>query len=90
RQEAVRFSFLLSIPVILGATILQAREWESVGGALSSALWWGMGASAVSGYVAIHLFTRFMAHRRMTVFGVYTMILGLAILADQLITHRFF
>jgi len=89
RPEAVRFSFLLSIPVILGATILQAREWDLTGGSISSALWWGMGASAVSGYVAIRLFTRFMANRRMNVFGVYTMTLGLAILADQLITHRF-
>jgi len=90
RTEAVRFSFLLSIPVILGATLLQSKEWLSTGAGMPSSLWWGLGASMLSGYLAIRLFTRFIAHHRLHVFGIYTMALGCLILVDQLVTHHWF
>lgn len=90
RTEAVRFSFLLSIPVILGGALVQGKEWLATGGGFPPALWWGMAASAASGYIAIRVFTRFIARRRLNLFGYYTLTLGLLIIFDQVVTHRFF
>ncbi|MCY0876626.1 MAG: undecaprenyl-diphosphate phosphatase [Firmicutes bacterium] len=90
RKEAVRFSFLLSIPVILGGALVQGKEWLETGGGFPPTLWIGLVASAVSGYVAIHFFTRFIARRRLNIFGYYTLILGTIIIIDQFVTHRFF
>lgn len=88
REQAVDFSFLLSIPAIAGATLLELRKLPP--GGLSPALWTGMLASAVTGYGAILLVTRFVRRGKLNVFGYYTLAVGLAVIVDQFVTHRAF
>ena len=88
REQAVDFSFLLSIPVIAGATLLEVRRLPL--GGISPALWAGMLASAVTGYVAIRFVTRFVRRGKLNVFGYYTVAVGLAVIVDQFVTHRAF
>ena len=58
RRFAVRFAFLLSIPAVLGANILQIKDVAEAGGvdlALIPAYLLGVAVAAVSGYLSIRL-----------------------------------
>lgn len=88
REEAVDFSFLLSVPVIAGATLLELRKLHL--GGVSPALWAATLASAVTGYAAIRFVTRFVRRGKLDVFGYYTVAVGLAVIVDQFVTHRVF
>ena len=74
REEAARFSFLLSVPVILGATLLSLSEMLRAGswgnnGPLALSTGWI--AAFGSGYIAIRLFLRLLRDERFTFFGYY-------------------
>lgn len=81
RQAAARFSFLLSIPVIVLAGGLQAIEVYEVGSPVS---WSGMAiGAAVSGVVAywtIHFFLRLLDRIGMLPFVIYRLFLGVVLL----------
>lgn len=80
RQGAARFSFLLSIPVILGAFVFSlpdlgggAMESTGYGG---SALVAGMVAAGLSGYGAIRFLLRLVTTKDLLGFARYVAILG--------------
>ncbi len=78
REAAARFSFLLSIPVIFLAGGLKMIEWieapEQAAGA--SALIIGFIGSAISAYVCIHYFLKFLNRIGMGPFVIYRVLLG--------------
>ncbi len=90
RQEAVRYSFLLSIPVILGATAMELKNIGPLSWTGSLPLVCGMIASALTGYAAIRYLLRFIKHRSLRPFGYYVIALGLLVIGDQWFMHRFF
>ena len=73
REEAARFSFLMSVPIIAGAGSLQLAEVVSEGIDAWEALMFGGGfvSSAVVGYLAIKFFLRFVAHHSLRAFAYY-------------------
>ena len=73
REEAARFSFLMSVPIIAGAGSLQLAEVASEGMDARSAVMFGAGfiSSAVVGYLAIKFFLRFVAHHSLRAFAYY-------------------
>ncbi len=71
RAEAARFSFLLGIPAIAGAGLLEFVELAGDGGGVSNATWVGMAVAAVSGYAAIALLLRLIGRAGLTPFGIY-------------------
>jgi undecaprenyl-diphosphatase len=81
RQAAARFSFLLSIPVILGAGLIKGIDLYAVGDSAP----WGMVAlgtliAGVSAFSCIHLFLKWLDRIGMQPFVVYRMILGVFLL----------
>lgn len=83
RQAAARFSFLMAIPAIAGATVLELRgllAGQAVSAAGADALIVGAAASAVTSYAAIRLFLRFVRRGRLAPFAYYTWALGLVML----------
>ncbi len=88
REEAVDFSFLLSVPAIAGATLWEARKLSLA--AVSPALLAGMLASAATGYLAIRFLTRWIRRGKLNVFGYYTIAVGLFVMLDQIVAHRVF
>ena len=79
RKEAARFSFLLSIPAILGASILEMKDLTlstamSVGLILPYAV--GFAAAAVSGYLAIKLLLGMLTKGKLYYFSIYCWLLG--------------
>ena len=82
REDAARFSFLLSIPVILGAGLLKTKDLIEQQVAVD----WGMMAlgavvSAITAYLTIVFFIRLLERIGMLPFVVYRLILGVALLA---------
>jgi undecaprenyl-diphosphatase len=72
REDAVRFSFLLSLPAILGAALLELRHpppgADGVPLALTAA---GFAVAAVTGYLAILFVLRWTREGRLWQFGLY-------------------
>jgi undecaprenyl-diphosphatase len=72
REAAVRYSFLLSVPAILGALIVQLPDLASQGASGDlPAILIGVAASAVSGVIAIRWFIRLLVRRGLRPFAVY-------------------
>ncbi|PKM84984.1 MAG: undecaprenyl-diphosphatase [Firmicutes bacterium HGW-Firmicutes-11] len=82
RETAVRFAFLISIPSILGAVVLEAPDALAEG--LAPSFWGpvllGMAVAAVTGYAAIKLMIRVVSNRKLTWFSYYTWGLGILVL----------
>jgi len=71
-DSAARFSFLLSIPAILGAVVLEGKE--ILGHGLSgsgSAFFVGFVTAAVSGWLAIRILMAALKRKGLTVFALY-------------------
>lgn len=85
REEAVRFSFLMSIPAILGACVVELPDLFSEGFDISLAIPVLVGAvtAAVVGFFAIKLLQYLTKNKSFTFFAVYCIIVGAAaIIAD--------
>ena len=90
RSFAVRFSFLMSIPAVLGANILEFGEAVSspagpsvgVGACIAGVL-----TSAVVGFFAIKLINMLVKKGRFGVFAYYCWISGAGVLAYSLLSH---
>ncbi|GMA48709.1 undecaprenyl-diphosphatase 4 [Alicyclobacillus contaminans] len=94
REAAARFSFLLSIPAILGATVVEMDdlfEDPSLWAATPwSAVALGTLAAAVAGYAAVKGTMWLLRTSRMRMFAVYVWAVALFVLADQTLVHRWF
>jgi undecaprenyl-diphosphatase len=105
RNLAVRFSFLLFIPAIVGALVLQLRElyesyhFQSVNPEAATGFITGIGpvaliagtlTAAVVGFGAVLLMFKIIRERSLTGFGIYTALLGILILLDQHAFHVVF
>jgi len=92
KDDAAEYSFLLSIPAILGSLVLQLPDVMEYGiGSLErSHIIIGTLAAALSGYFAIRLMLKLIREKSLLGFGIYTAVLGVLVLADQLIFNVFF
>lgn len=93
RKAAADFSFLLSIPSILGGAVLEIPDAIEQG--LPADLHWtcvlaGMLVAGVTGYFAILLALSAIKKKKLWGFAIYTAILGVFILLDQFVLHLFF
>ncbi len=79
REEAARFSFLLSIPAILGAALFQFQKIDS-GTQPWSILLAGAAVSAVFGYLALTLLVSVIQRGRFYSFSFYCLFAGLTAL----------
>ncbi|MDR1178523.1 MAG: undecaprenyl-diphosphate phosphatase [Spirochaetaceae bacterium] len=93
RGFAARFSFLLAIPAILGALVLQIHDLAAgEGGASLETLpvIAGTLTAALVGIVSVSLMLKLVREHSLRGFGVYTAVLGILVLVDQHLSHLFF
>lgn len=74
REEAFRFSFLLSIPAVIGAIIMEIDGAILTESGLQMLI--GAGVAAVSGYLAIGILKRVLLGRHFHLFSYYCAALG--------------
>ena len=77
RELAARFSFLLSIPAILGAALVQAKDITSFD-VSTIVLIAGFVSAAIFGYLAIKLLLKIIKERSLMIFAYYCWIVGMA------------
>ena len=86
REAATTFSFLLAIPVILGATILEAGDlFQSNGEIPFTLLLLGAGVAFFVGLFALWLLVRIVERGQLGWFAVWLFPLGVAVIAWQCI-----
>jgi undecaprenyl-diphosphatase len=99
RDFAARFSFLLSIPAILGALVFQVKdqiENTAIYGNAASADSISIGAvpiiagtvtAGIVGFFSVRLMLKIVREKSLWGFAVYTGVLGILILIDQYALH---
>ncbi len=90
RKSAANFSFLLSIPAILGGLVLElyklVKEPDAIAMTVPVALAWilAMLIAAISGYFAVRYMIRLITKKGLLGFAIYTGVLGIVVLILQL------
>jgi undecaprenyl-diphosphatase len=84
REKAFTFSFLLSIPAIIGDLAVEAykqRGQLTTQGTGSPELLIGIVLAMIVGYIAIKLVSKIVKTRKFHYFAIYTWLLGIALIA---------
>jgi undecaprenyl-diphosphatase len=80
-EDAARFSFLLSTPVILAAGVLKLGDLAGpLGDGVRPQILVGSLLSFVGAYLSVRFLTRYFEERSLRPFGVYCIVVGLACL----------
>lgn len=94
REDAANFSFLMSIPIILGSVVYQGYDIVKEGVGFDQSLLIpslvGMLCAAVSGFFAVKFMMNLIKKHRLFGFAIYTAILGAVVVFDQCVTHLVF
>lgn len=96
RAFAAKFSFLLSIPAILGAVVLDLPDAIKTVSSHSastlplSVLFVGMVSAGISGFLAIRWMIHILKKKNLKGFAVYVILLGVLILCEQIISGKLF
>jgi undecaprenyl-diphosphatase len=80
RESAAEFSFLMSMPIIAAAVVLEGPKALHEGG-FTPELMAGVTASAISGWLAISILMRFVTRHSYGIFALYRVLLGIGVLA---------
>lgn len=95
REKAIRFSFLMSIPAILGGFLLDLVDMiKGEGAALASFgllnILGGVAAAAVAGWLAMTFMLRHLKRRGFLICAAYVLLLAVLVFIDQTWTHLVF
>lgn len=80
RNEAVRYSFLLSIPILLGSGAKKLLEVDFVNSSFDLNLLLGSITAFLVGFLVIHYFIKYMKHHSLNLFIVYRIVLAIFLL----------
>ncbi|MGE5508020.1 MAG: undecaprenyl-diphosphatase UppP [Chitinophagales bacterium] len=81
RENAARFSFLLSTPIILGAGLLKLGHLLRTPGAINTPFLVGVGTSAVVGFLVIGFLLRWLRRNSFRPFVWYRILVGAGVIA---------
>ena len=89
REAAVRFSFLLSTPIIAGAALLKAHELHKEGlpAGMHAPFVVGIVVSAIVGYGAIAWLIRYLQSNSLKLFVLYRMAAGVVVIILAYLWH---
>ena len=87
RKFAVKYSFILSIPAIIGAAVLELSDIsaEAVTGKLAGTYAAGMIAAALVGYIAIRSMLKLVQNKKMKYFAYYCFAAGVLAIIGQFV-----
>jgi len=89
REAAVRFSFLLSTPIIAGAALLKAHELHKEGlpAGMHAPFIVGILVSALVGYAAIAWLIRYLQSNSLRAFIIYRIVAGVVVIGLAYVWH---
>lgn len=79
RNFAVKYSFIMSIPAILGAAVLEVKDVASVSVSATEIIYYvaGMAVAAVVGFVCMKTLLVVVRKKKFTYFAVYCLLIGI-------------
>lgn len=79
RKFAVKYSFIMSIPAVLGAMVLELRDFSTVSVSGTEIVYYiiGMAIAAVIGYICIKTMLVVVRKKKFTIFAIYCLIVGI-------------
>lgn len=85
REDAARFSFLMSLPIMLGATIFEMKDVVKHGiltgaGASPGSMLLGIAISAVAGFWAIDFLLKYLKTRSVAIFAIWRIVVAFLVL----------
>ena len=82
REDAARFSFLMSIPVMLGAGLLSLLDLFKIPNLtnFTTVLLVGFVTAAIVGLISIHWLLRYLINHKLSVFAIYCALLSILLL----------
>lgn len=83
RDAAVRFSFLMSLPIIAGALVFKAADVAGNGGipdGFAAPFAWGIVTSGITGWLAVWGTLKLVRTRSFTPFVIYRVVVGFGVL----------
>lgn len=91
KEFAVKFSFIMSIPAVLGAAVLELKDIGDSAVAASSipAYVLGTAASAVVGYICIKTMLVLVKKQKFLFFSIYCLIVGITACVAAFVTGMF-
>lgn len=89
RQKVARFAFLMSIPAILGAAVVNGYDLTKSSGVTVDWLPMiaGLACAAITGYIAIRFMLALISKKRLWGFAIYVAAVGIFVLLDQYVLH---
>jgi undecaprenyl-diphosphatase len=78
REDAARFSFVLAVPIVFGAGVLEFKHMGEI--AMTPPFWTAVLAAFGSGLAVIAVFLRYLRNGSLLAFAIYRVLLGLALL----------
>lgn len=82
RETAVRYSFMLAVPVIFGATLLETKHFFSTSFDIKLLIYYLAGAltAFISGLFAIKTFIKLLTRNKLHYFSFYCWVLGILVI----------
>ena len=93
RDAVTRFSFLMSIPAILGSLVFMIKDILDIkenGAVIGANVLLGMVAAAAAGVLSLKVMINLVKKGKLWMFGVYVLIMGCLVLLDQHLWHLVF
>jgi undecaprenyl-diphosphatase len=85
RKHAVAFSFFLAIPVILGATVMELRDFSKFTASIHPIpILIGGVAAFLTSIIAISILIRVVTNGKLYYFSIYCFLLGAIVLIAQI------
>jgi undecaprenyl-diphosphatase len=79
KEEAIKFSFLLAVPIILGATLVEAKE-IALSNIPPTTLLTAFTITLLTSLVTIKLLIKIINSDKFHLFGIYNVVLGIIVL----------
>ncbi len=89
KKTAVRYSFLMSLPAVLGAVVLDLKDLsgETISGSQIATYVIGMLVAAGTGYVALRWMLHLIRNKKYTGFAIYCAAMGLVTVIASFFIH---
>ncbi len=88
KRFAVKYSFIMSIPAVLGASVLEIKDAVEAKASFEPVYLLGMAVAAITGYLAIKLMLNVVKNRRYLFFSVYCMLIGIVALVGHFVVTK--
>jgi len=79
RSDSARFSFLLSVPAVLGAALIGFKDFSGDIGVSFSALGLSIIVAVISGLLAIHYLIKLLNNNKLYIFGLYCLVVSVLV-----------